>query len=451
MLLRDEESASAPGIGSGGRSGSESPSAIPDPQHFSAELLGVDRSTQEGTPASPPSIVSPTAIELDTRSAFAEAGGHLLLASGSGAISSTSVTSNPLWPRMTVEQREFKRRMDQARRDTKTAVRIRRSNDPYTTSASREITAATNEGLPCSSMDISGFNPGMATAADTHSDLEDVDDDSTMTLMPSTEMEKVENGRLYSTHYNPVDNCQRVLDVGTGTGSWAIDFADEHQAAEVIGVDISPIQPDLVPPNCQFQIDDMELLWNWEGRFDFVFCRFPAGSFKSIRELMVQAHEHLEPGGCIEIQDLCLEVECDDEHCPVRAWSKMLAEAGIQRGRPLNSAPKHNDLLEEAGFKDIKRREYKWPLNQHGKDRYSNILAFYVCRFLYLGAESFSMRLLTEKGMTKGEVESLCLDVEKALWHGTCRGHLKVYEVPLLFCLECLLIKNRFVDRARKT
>ena len=38
-------------------------------------------------------------------------------------------------------------------------------------------------------------------------------------------------------------NIQKVLDIGTGTGIWAIDFADEHPSATVIGTDISPIQP----------------------------------------------------------------------------------------------------------------------------------------------------------------------------------------------------------------
>jgi len=41
------------------------------------------------------------------------------------------------------------------------------------------------------------------------------------------------------------DFSGRVLDVGTGTGIWAVDFADEHPASTIIGVDLSPTQPTL--------------------------------------------------------------------------------------------------------------------------------------------------------------------------------------------------------------
>jgi methylase of polypeptide subunit release factors len=44
-------------------------------------------------------------------------------------------------------------------------------------------------------------------------------------------------------HIAPLKNPQRVLDVGTGTGIWALDFAEQYPSAEVIGVDLSPIQP----------------------------------------------------------------------------------------------------------------------------------------------------------------------------------------------------------------
>lgn len=84
-------------------------------------------------------------------------------------------------------------------------------------------------------------------------------------------------GKLYLA---PLDNPQRVLDVGTGTGIWAIDFADEHPQAEVIATDISPIQPSWVPPNCRFEVDDMEEDWTFdENYFDYIHVRTLSGSF----------------------------------------------------------------------------------------------------------------------------------------------------------------------------
>ena len=50
----------------------------------------------------------------------------------------------------------------------------------------------------------------------------------------------------------------RVLDLGTGTGIWAIDVADEFPNAEVVANDLSPIQPSNVPVNVRFEVDDIE-------------------------------------------------------------------------------------------------------------------------------------------------------------------------------------------------
>ena len=56
------------------------------------------------------------------------------------------------------------------------------------------------------------------------------------------------------------------------------DFADENPASEVIGVDLSPIQPSFVPPNCKFEVDDITKDWTFpESHFDFIHIRYLTG------------------------------------------------------------------------------------------------------------------------------------------------------------------------------
>jgi SAM-dependent methyltransferase len=85
-------------------------------------------------------------------------------------------------------------------------------------------------------------------------------------------------GRLFRAPIK--SNPQRVLDFGTGTGIWAMDFADEFPSAVVLGTDLSPIQPKWVPPNCKFTVDDVEADWLYKPSeaFDYIHARGMGGS-----------------------------------------------------------------------------------------------------------------------------------------------------------------------------
>jgi hypothetical protein len=62
------------------------------------------------------------------------------------------------------------------------------------------------------------------------------------------------------------------------TGCSLSDFADANPAAKVIGVDLSPIQPSFVPPNCEFQVDNINEEWTFqENMFDFLHVRHMTG------------------------------------------------------------------------------------------------------------------------------------------------------------------------------
>jgi len=57
----------------------------------------------------------------------------------------------------------------------------------------------------------------------------------------------------------------RILDIGAGTGIWAIEMAEKYPKVEVIGTDLCLIQPQQwVPPNCRFEVDDAEQEWIYD-------------------------------------------------------------------------------------------------------------------------------------------------------------------------------------------
>jgi hypothetical protein len=52
------------------------------------------------------------------------------------------------------------------------------------------------------------------------------------------------------------------------------DFADQHPSAAVLGTDLNPIQPQEVPSNLEFEVDDCTLEWLYtKESFDFIHVR----------------------------------------------------------------------------------------------------------------------------------------------------------------------------------
>jgi trans-aconitate methyltransferase len=103
----------------------------------------------------------------------------------------------------------------------------------------------------------------------------------------------------------PIENPSAVFDVGTGTGIWAMDCADDYPDAQVLGIDLSPIQPSFVPPNLQFEIFDLEEPWDRNAQFDLVHTRLMNGfSVKSWANFYEQAFLALKPVAGLKIKSL---------------------------------------------------------------------------------------------------------------------------------------------------
>ncbi|RDL31152.1 S-adenosyl-L-methionine-dependent methyltransferase [Venustampulla echinocandica] len=227
-------------------------------------------------------------------------------------------------------------------------------------------------------------------------------------------------GKLFTCPIAKDKSIHRVLDVGTGTGIWAMDYGDEHPEATVFGVDLSPIQPTFLPPNVIFQIDDIEEPWAYSQKFDFIYARMMTGSLSNWPKFFDSAYENITPGGYIELTDVTLPIGCDDgtltpDHA-LHQWSELILSASVKIGRPINSAKSYKAQMEHAGFTGIHETADLWPTNKWPKDPNYKELGLWNCENLTQGLSGLSMALLTRvHNWSMEEVEAFLVNVRKEL------------------------------------
>ncbi|KLP16767.1 methyltransferase [Fusarium fujikuroi] len=177
-------------------------------------------------------------------------------------------------------------------------------------------------------------------------------------------------------HLAPInDNIQKVLDVGCGTGIWAIDFADKYPGCEVIGTDISPIQPSWVPPNVKFEIEDFNQDWTFPPEsFDYVHLRYLVGCVPNWDNLFEQAFKVLKPGGWVESFEASAIIESDDDSVKpdsaLAQWGPIFIKASKTIGNTFTVVGDNLQRpgIEKAGFTDVEQWDSKLPLNPFPKD-----------------------------------------------------------------------------------
>ncbi|CZT00557.1 related to methyltransferase [Rhynchosporium agropyri] len=250
---------------------------------------------------------------------------------------------------------------------------------------------------------------------------------------------------LHSTPFiENYDKGPRVLDLGCGTGIWAIDMAEKyhHRNVEVKGIDLAVIQPARIPPGLVFSQRDIESPWWWceVDSWDLIHMRMLAGSISSWQDTYTQIFRHLKPQfGWLEHVEIDMEPRCDDGTLPADSsiiqWTKLLFDATAQAYRPLQYNHRTGAMLQEIGFVDINEQIIKVPLNPWENDPQLKDIGRWYNLGLTQGLDALTTAPLTRMfGWSKVDVDRLVANVKREICskklHVYCNMHIWIARRP---------------------
>ncbi|RKP08195.1 S-adenosyl-L-methionine-dependent methyltransferase, partial [Thamnocephalis sphaerospora] len=157
-----------------------------------------------------------------------------------------------------------------------------------------------------------------------------------------------------------------VLDIGTGTGEWALDMAEEWPDCQVLGVDLYDRFPWAKrPPNCQFfRMDICDGLSFNPNTFDLVHWRYLVAGIPSEEwhHCFAELFRVTRPGGWIQV------TESDGRHLdcgPVAAAINTLSHRfSSANGIDLELIRHLDVILRAVGFVHVERTVVSLPVGR---------------------------------------------------------------------------------------
>ncbi|KAM5354854.1 hypothetical protein ACJ41O_001500 [Fusarium nematophilum] len=202
-----------------------------------------------------------------------------------------------------------------------------------------------------------------------------------------------------------------------------VDFADQYPSVEVIGTDISPIQPSWIPPNLKFEIEDCSREWTFKpDSVDYIHIRYLHGSIKDWPSIFTEAFKACAPNGWVESMEASAMMVSDDDtvadDSAMHEWGRLFQEGGKKMGQSFEVVEDgiQKKYMEEAGFVDIHVENRRVPIGAWPKDARMKQIGQYVHAALEQDLEGFVLYMANQlMGWTMQEVSVYCAQLRREL------------------------------------
>jgi len=175
---------------------------------------------------------------------------------------------------------------------------------------------------------------------------------------------------LRGNYAAPIGQPRGILDVGSGTGRWAREMAQQFPRANVVGLDLvapppDPLDRDIRPQNYSFvQGNVLDGLPVADRTFDFVHQRLLVAGIPLARwpGVVVELLRVTRPGGWVELVE-AIPATGGPAMNQLREW---LIGSGMPRGVDIRTTHQIGQYLRTAGAQHIVYRELNVPLGRLG-------------------------------------------------------------------------------------
>ncbi|KAB8227922.1 uncharacterized protein BDW43DRAFT_292831 [Aspergillus alliaceus] len=127
-----------------------------------------------------------------------------------------------------------------------------------------------------------------------------------------------------------IDRPLTVLDVRSGTGCWALEFADRNPGTEVLGIDLlAHMMPRWVPANCEFVVENLTSS-HWHQSYknvDFIHIGDIGGDYQLLSILLSGSYKCCKHKGMVEIWGTRLQLDDPDGDSPLHTLYKNMERA----------------------------------------------------------------------------------------------------------------------------
>jgi len=206
----------------------------------------------------------------------------------------------------------------------------------------------------------------------------------------------------------PLKNPKDILELGAGSGIWACEMALDFPNAQVVAVDVSPINTKRMPANCKYESVNLTKDWPWAPEsFDVIHMRFLLVHLPHWQEIAKKAIATLRPGGFLLLEDIDHHVHSESGPVPPAIvkfhsiYHDHMDPSGVD---PDTGVKLWSFLKGSHAFNEVECLSFKAPFTEYTDDPEINHVG-QVMRLSFSRAYASMHLRMGESGMTPEIVE----------------------------------------------